>query len=653
MGASSSTTGSDGSPPPYDPSGTMRAVTFAEVGKVLVEDVPRPSLPLAPGEAIVRVSVAGICGSDLHPLNGHEPCDVGTVFGHEAVGIVVALGAADGSGAGAGSSLPLGTRVVVPFTTVCGDCYFCLSGLSARCVSAQLLGWRLGGAGLHGCQAEYVRVPLAASSLLPLPRDLHDEEGLLLGDVWTTALFAAASAGLAGASPDASGSPLGALRALLASARLGEGPAGEADSLASEESEEEGEEAEGASAASASGGSPALTARAPPRGAPPAIPALAIGAPQARGEGGEEGGAPAGGAPPPPPPPPPAVRLLAPPVYVVLGCGPVGLLAIAAARTLLSLRGWGWGAVDGGAAEGGVVESGAAEGSVVEAGAAEAGAAEVGGAGTRAAGAAGAPGGRAPPPALPLAPLIFAVDRVPERLAAAARVGAAALDLGALGEAGVLAAVRAASAGRADWMRVARDAAAAAAAAAAQADTSAATAADTSAATAAAPPAAPPAPAPPAQLRALGDGGAMASLSWHGAGADAVMECVGGGPPLALACALARPGATVASIGVHTQGAWPITPGGAYDKNLTLRAGRCPVRSLMPAALALMRLYKARAAQAAPQGAPCPPLRALVFSHRLPLAKAARAYAMFNARKAGCVKVALYTDPSLIPQEAE
>lgn len=154
----------------------------------------RSRLPVIehPLDAIVRVRLAGVCGSDLHPFHGREPVDEATTMGHELVGVVVALG----SSAAACGAPSLGSLVMCPFSTACGACAPCGEGLSARCTAGQLLGYRWQGVGLHGAQAEYVRVPLAASTLLPLPPGVTPEEALLLGDIFSTALFCATNAGL-------------------------------------------------------------------------------------------------------------------------------------------------------------------------------------------------------------------------------------------------------------------------------------------------------------------------------------------------------------------------------------------------------------------------------------------------------------------------
>ncbi len=168
----------------------MRALVFAGVGRVEHATVPDPRLE-EPGDAIVRVEQAAICGSDLHVYRGRETgLDAGTVLGHELVGEVVA------TGRGVRRFRP-GDLVVSPFTTSCGACFYCRAGLTARCERGQLLGWVEKGRGLHGAQAEAVRVPLADSTLVAVPEGAVLEEALLAGDVLATGWFGAESAGAA------------------------------------------------------------------------------------------------------------------------------------------------------------------------------------------------------------------------------------------------------------------------------------------------------------------------------------------------------------------------------------------------------------------------------------------------------------------------
>ena len=162
----------------------MRALVYHGIHDFRYEHAMDPGL-LAPTDAVLRVQLAAICGSDLHVWHGRETgLDQGTVMGHEFVGEVVEVGPAVGR-------FRRGDRVVAPFTTSCGDCRFCRIGLTARCIHGELFGWVQQGRGLHGGQAELVRVPLADATLALLPEGLPDEVGLLLGDVLATGYHAA------------------------------------------------------------------------------------------------------------------------------------------------------------------------------------------------------------------------------------------------------------------------------------------------------------------------------------------------------------------------------------------------------------------------------------------------------------------------------
>ena len=162
----------------------MHGLTFA--GKELIEysSVKDPVL-LQPTDAIVKITLSGICGSDLHVYHGRETgLDYGTVMGHEFVGIIEETGTDV-------KKFKKGAKVVSPFTTSCGECFYCRIGLTCRCEKGSLFGWMEKGHGLHGAQAAYVRVPMADSTLLPLSSDLNEKKGLLLGDVFSTGYFCA------------------------------------------------------------------------------------------------------------------------------------------------------------------------------------------------------------------------------------------------------------------------------------------------------------------------------------------------------------------------------------------------------------------------------------------------------------------------------
>ena len=345
----------------------MKALTFQEPYRLALERVADPAIE-GPGDVVVRVEVAAVCGSDLHVYRGHETgLDRGTIMGHEFMGEVVERGS-DVRG------LEPGARVVSPFTTSCGACFYCERGLTARCVEGALFGWVENGVGLHGSQAELVRVPLAESTLAPVPDGLEPEVALLAGDVLATGFYCA-----------------------------------------------------------------------------------------------ESGGVGAGD------------------VVAVLGCGPVGIMAIVGARELGS-------------------ES------------------------------------------------VYAVDGIAERLELAADFGATAVDL---------------------------------------------------------------ADAPVERLRE----------ATEGRGADVVLEAVGSPEATRLAVDLVRPGGTIAAVGVHTEERFAFSPVEAYDKNLTYRAGRCPVRPR------LERMLELAASGRYDLGR--------IVSHRLPLTEGVRAYEIFDRKLEGCTKVVL------------
>jgi threonine dehydrogenase-like Zn-dependent dehydrogenase len=131
----------------------MKALTIHGTQEIRPETVADPTLE-APTDAIVEAQLAGLCGSDLHPFHGRERLDAGTIMGYEFVGEVVETGAEV-------ARIMVGDKVFRPFSTSCGECIFCRSELPSRCVQSQLFGGIENGVGIHGGQAENVRVPLA------------------------------------------------------------------------------------------------------------------------------------------------------------------------------------------------------------------------------------------------------------------------------------------------------------------------------------------------------------------------------------------------------------------------------------------------------------------------------------------------------------
>src|SRR2546423_984929 len=166
----------------------MRATLMYEAGDVRIENVPDPSID-APTDAIVRVTRACICGSDLWPYASMERSENGQSMGHEAIGVVEDVGSEV-------SSVEPGDVVVMPFAFSDGTCAFCHEGLHTVCVHAGFFGTN----GENGAQAEALRVPYADGTLFTLPIDEDDAlmpSLLTLSDVMGTGPHAAVVAGVA------------------------------------------------------------------------------------------------------------------------------------------------------------------------------------------------------------------------------------------------------------------------------------------------------------------------------------------------------------------------------------------------------------------------------------------------------------------------
>lgn len=160
----------------------MLAYTYVERGKFALLEKPRPVL-LDGRDAIVRVTLASICTSDLHIKHGSVPRAVpGVTVGHEMVGVVEAVGP------GVRKVRP-GDRVTVNVETFCGECFFCKNGWVNNCTDPNG-GWALG-CRIDGGQAEYVRVPYADCGLDRIPDGVSDVQALLVGDLLATGYWAA------------------------------------------------------------------------------------------------------------------------------------------------------------------------------------------------------------------------------------------------------------------------------------------------------------------------------------------------------------------------------------------------------------------------------------------------------------------------------
>src|SRR3954452_4793864 len=178
----------------------MKAVCWHGTRDVRVENVPEPKI-INCRDALVKVTLTAICGSDLHLYDGYIPTmQKGDILGHEFMGEVLEVGREV-------PSLKKGDRVVVPFTISCGRCYYCQKGLWSLCdnsnpnariaekvygqSSAGLFGYSHMFGGFAGGQAQYVRVPFADVGPVKIPESLRDDQALFLSDIFPTGFMAA------------------------------------------------------------------------------------------------------------------------------------------------------------------------------------------------------------------------------------------------------------------------------------------------------------------------------------------------------------------------------------------------------------------------------------------------------------------------------
>jgi alcohol dehydrogenase len=171
---------------PTDSGSSMRAAVFRGRERIRLEEHPRPAC--GPNDAIVRVTLTTICGTDLHIWREEYPVSPGRIIGHEPVGVIEELGEAV-------AGYEVGERVLVGAITPCGSCFFCQSHNEAQCAGhdgkwEMIGGWRLGNS-IDGVQADYFRVPYAQANLAKIPDDLSDEQCVLLADIASTGISAA------------------------------------------------------------------------------------------------------------------------------------------------------------------------------------------------------------------------------------------------------------------------------------------------------------------------------------------------------------------------------------------------------------------------------------------------------------------------------
>src|SRR5947209_1792384 len=191
----------------------MRATLMYGAGDVRVEDVPDPQI-IEPTDAVIRVTRACVCGSDLWPYQKMERSVSGRVMGHEAIGVVEDVGADV-------RTIKRGDFVIMPFAFSDGTCVFCHDGLQTSCVH----GGFFGTPEVAGAQAEAVRIPLADGTLFPLRVRADDAlmpSLLTLSDVMGTGHHAAVIARVApGKSVAVVGDGAVGLCGVIAAQRLG------------------------------------------------------------------------------------------------------------------------------------------------------------------------------------------------------------------------------------------------------------------------------------------------------------------------------------------------------------------------------------------------------------------------------------------------
>jgi len=175
----------------------MLAMNYRGPMRVRAEQKPMPEI-LHPEDAIVRVTRACICGSDLHLYHGMVPdTRVGSTFGHEFIGVVEETGPMV-------QNLKVGDQVIVPFNIACGKCAFCKQELYGNCHESNpestaiggIFGYSHSAGGFDGGQAEYVRVPYADFGPTVIPAWMDHDDALLLTDVVPTGYQAAEMGGI-------------------------------------------------------------------------------------------------------------------------------------------------------------------------------------------------------------------------------------------------------------------------------------------------------------------------------------------------------------------------------------------------------------------------------------------------------------------------
>ena len=184
--AGSGATGTATRPADRDPAAPPTAEAPVWLGEDRFEPRSLPIPPLAPGETLVRLTTATVCGSDRHTVAGHRPAPSPSVLGHEGIGVIAATTA----------DRTVGQRIVFAVTAVCGDCRNCRRGLSAKCVSVAKVGHESTETGwaLSGTYASHIVLP-AGVAIAAVPDTVPDAVAATAGCAVATVMAMIEAAG--------------------------------------------------------------------------------------------------------------------------------------------------------------------------------------------------------------------------------------------------------------------------------------------------------------------------------------------------------------------------------------------------------------------------------------------------------------------------
>ena len=156
----------------------IKALFLRDNLRLSLEETNRPTLT-DPSDIIVKVTASSICGSDIHFVTGEVPMTPNFIIGHEGVGVVEDVGSAV-------QNFKPGDRVVIPGGVACGKCSECRAGRFYACKYDYMFGAGKNNGDLPGVQAEYVSIPFADVSVVPIPDSVTDKEALFVGDILST-----------------------------------------------------------------------------------------------------------------------------------------------------------------------------------------------------------------------------------------------------------------------------------------------------------------------------------------------------------------------------------------------------------------------------------------------------------------------------------